>query len=666
MEFNRLDDGSLSPLPAPCVDTGMGFERLLAILQGKSSNYDTDLFTPLFISLGSIAGRDYTAGAGPEDVAFRVIADHVRACCVAFADGALPSNEGRGYVLRRLIRRAARFGRQALGLSEPFLFRLAPAVGEILGGAFPEISERSEHLELLLKSEEESFRKTLDRGLILFGELAGRVEGAGQATIAGEQAFELYATYGFPRDLVELMARERDLTVESAGWEAAEETHRQASRSAGTFKQLLSAEQLAQLKPTLPLYHRGAAGTAPLAVQALFPGDGEGAPDRLVLDASPFYPEGGGQVGDRGLIEGPDFSFAVENTQRLGDVIVHLGRARGAVQAAAAVAATVDGAARAATERNHTATHLMHRALREVLGEHVTQQGSHVGPERLRFDLSHPRGIKPEELDTIEALVNERIRACGAGGAVVTTSESPEEARARGVTALFGEKYGDEARVVDVGGWSLELCGGTHVERAGDIGPFVITGERAIQAGVRRVEGLTGSAAVTYLQGERRLLRAAASSLKTAPEGLGERISQMQQQLKDAKKKKKTSSGADLAGAFETVKAGLGDGGMRTGVFDLPGLDGKSLRELGDRVGGLGGDLSVGLFGRDGDKVPYVILCLGDCGLAAGALAKELSPILGGGGGGRPDKAQGQGLKPEAVPEALARLGELLGCQVTA
>ncbi|MDP6838931.1 MAG: alanine--tRNA ligase, partial [Planctomycetota bacterium] len=664
MEFNRLDDGSLASLPAPCVDTGMGFERLLAILQGKSSNYDTDLFTPIFSALAGIAGREYGAGAGPEDVAFRVIADHVRACCVAFADGALPSNEGRGYVLRRLIRRAARFGRQALGLTEPFLYRLAPAVAEVLGGAFPEIGERLKHLELLLKSEEESFRKTLDRGLVLFSDLAQRVEGAGETAISGGAAFELYATFGFPRDLVELMARERGLTVEQTGWEAAEEEHRAASRSAGSFKQLLSAEQMSNLEPTLALYHGSGETDGPCLVQAIFPGEGADDPDRLVLSASPFYPEGGGQVGDVGAIEGDGFSFAVSGTRRLGEIIVHLGRATGesgAVVAGAEVRAEVDRDARAATERNHTATHLMHRALREILGEHVTQQGSHVGPERLRFDLSHPQGVSAEELEAIESLVNERIMAAGDGGRVSTTVETPDEARARGVMALFGEKYGEKARVVDVGGWSLELCGGTHVERAGDIGPFVLLGERAVQAGVRRLEALTGPAALAHLQCERRLLREAARSLKTAPEGLGERIAQLQKQLKEAKKNKAQSSGSDVAGAFEAVKAGLAGDCPRVGVFDLPDLDGKALRDLGDRVAGLGGDLAVGIFGRDGDKVPYIILCLGQAGVAAGELAKELSPILGGGGGGRPDKAQGQGLRAAAVPEALERLRGLLG-----
>jgi alanyl-tRNA synthetase len=668
MEFNRRDDGTLLPLPAPCVDTGLGFERLLSILQGKDSNYDTDLFTPIFDALSDVVGRKYGGGDGEEDVAFRVIADHVRATCSAFADGALPSNEGRGYVMRRLIRRAARFGRQALGLSEPFLYRLAPAVGETLGDAFPEIPARMDHIQLLLKAEEESFRKTLDRGLVLFGDLAQRMEGGGVQTISGEEAFELYSTYGFPRDLVELMARERGLTVDGAGWDRAEAAHRSVSRSEGSFQQILSAEQLSTLSPTQSTCHDDLGENLQTSsrVQALFPGDGSQGPDRLVLDSSPFYPEGGGQVGDRGVIEGENFRFDVRNTRRMGEVIIHLGSASGTAAPGEDVRAQVDDVARAATQRNHTATHLLHAALRQVLGEHVTQQGSYVGPDRLRFDLSHPRGISAEELEAIEALVNEQIMA---NGAVATTVESPEAARSRGVMALFGEKYGELARVVDVGGWSLELCGGTHVAKVGDIGPFLLQSERAIQAGVRRVEGLTGPAALEFMQGQRRLLREASQSLKTAPEGLTARIGQMQQQLKEARRAQAQSSGADVDGAFARVKADLTGEGLRTGVFDLPDLDGQAIRELGDRVASLKGDLAVGLFGRDGEKVPFFILCLGaaaEAGLRAGDLARELSPILGGGGGGRPDKAQGQGLRADSVSEAVEALRGRLESALTA
>ena len=492
MEFNRLDDGRLVKLPAQHVDTGMGFERIVGVLQGKRSNYDTDVFAPIFARVGELAKRRYGSGDEKADIAFRVIADHVRAVSSAFADGALPSNTGRGYVLRRLIRRASRYGRQALGFEDPFLCDVAPAVAVSLGEVFPEIPRRMEHVQLLLRAEEESFGKTLGRGLVRFGELAGRVEKGGKKAIDGGEAYELYATYGFPRDLVELMARERTLAVDDKGWDAAEEAHRAKSKSEGKFKQLLSPEELGGLTATSSTYHEGdaAALSAPAKIVKLVQRDEPGR-DVLVLDRSPFYPEGGGQVGDSGTIEAVDgsFRFDVADTLRVGPVVAHVGTAAGRVEPGAAALAIVDGARRAHTRRNHTATHLLHKALKLVLGEHVAQQGSYVGPDRLRFDFSHPKGVTSDELEQIERIVNERVIG---NAKVATTVERLDVAKARGVVAMFGEKYGETVRVLDVGGWSLELCGGTHVSAAGDIGPFVIVSESAIQAGVRRIEGADG------------------------------------------------------------------------------------------------------------------------------------------------------------------------------
>ena len=689
MQFNRKDDRSLAPLPACHVDTGMGFERILAVLQGKLSNYDTDLFAPLFARIGACTGRAY--GESREvDIAFRVIADHLRAVSSAIADGALPSNEGRGYVLRRLLRRAARFGRQTLGMREPFLWKVSPAVGEALGEAFPEIRERAEHLELVIRSEEESFGKTLDRGLARFVEFAANLTGGTKMTVTlgyaekvdvldGRKAFELYATYGFPRDLVEQMLRERNCVLDVEGWEAAEAEHKDASRSEGKFQQLLSAEQLAALRATVSTYHAAPPDDLRLATSVLgvFPDasgatgatGASGAPRaKIVLAESPFYAESGGQVGDTGRLLGADGELlaSVRDTRKVGDVVVHLAElAPGAVERlapGAEVVAEVDAERRAATRANHTATHLLHKALREVLGTHVTQQGSYVGPDRLRFDFSHPRGLGEVELDQIEARVN---RSIAENAAVGTTLEDLRAAKQRGVVALFGEKYDDRVRVVDVGGWSTELCGGTHVRAAGDIGPFVILSERALSAGVRRLEAVTRSGAVEVIQAQRRLLHSAARELKSAVEEVPARIAGLKEQVKAAKKDKQKGAAADLGSALAEVESALREtGGVRHAVVDLPELDAAGLRELSGRAAKLAPDLALAVFGREGERVPYLVLCEGaaqKAGLRAGELAQSLRPLLGGGGGGKPDRAQGQGESSARLGEARAALEQAIG-----
>jgi len=653
IQFNRLEDGSLSELPAKHVDTGMGFERVLSVLQGKRSNYDTDLFAPIFERITSISKRKYGASAAPADVAFRVIADHARAVTSAISDGALPSNEGRGYVLRRLVRRASRFGRQQLGLEDPFLCEVVPAVAEVLGGTFPEMRQRCDHVQGVIRAEEEQFGRTLSRGLVYFDEVAKKAESATSRTIQGSVAYDLYSTYGFPQDLVELMARERNLKVDLEGWKQAEEEHQKKSRTEGTFKQLLSAEDLARLVPTRSTYHETGSRSHELDTQVL----GFFQDSRLVLAESPFYAESGGQVGDAGTIESADgtFRFTVEDTKKVGDVVVHIGKATG--KPAGAVRARVDRERRDRTRKHHTATHLLHKALREVLGDHATQQGSYVGPDRLRFDFSHTKAVTPEELERIEAIVNERVFA---NAPVKTTVEDLDAAKARGVVAMFGEKYDEKVRVLDVGGWSLELCGGTHVTAAGDIGPFVILSERAIQAGVRRIEALTGPAAVHEIQRQRRILREAAHALKSSPDEVPARLAALQKEAKEAKKKTAATSAGDVAATLDRLKAALDDRkGIRTAVFDAPDLDLAGVRDLADRAKGLAPSLAVAVFGRDGERVPYVIVCQGlpaAAKLSAGDLAKTASRHLGGGGGGRPDLAQGQGQDARALPAALAEI----------
>lgn len=675
MQFNRQDDGSLVELPAKHVDTGMGFERVLAVLQGKSSNYDTDLFQPIFRAMERLTGRTYEGTpAGDSDVAFRVCADHVRAFTAAVADGVTPSNEGRGYVLRRLVRRASRYGLQHLGAKEPFLHAVIPTVVDVLGDAFPEMRSRQEHVQLVMKTEEEAFRKTLDRGLVQFEKLAKATKGD---VIDGKEAYELYATYGFPQDLVELMAREGGLSVDTDGWEGARKAHSEVSKSEGSFKQLLSGEELAGLEGTKALYHDDAGGCVSCEAKVLrfFPAKSD-RPARLVLDRTAFYAEAGGQVGDTGSIEAQDgtFRFEVSDTKKIGDVHVHIGAVDGEPKDGQGALCLVDADRRAAIRANHTATHLLHQALREELGDHVAQAGSYVGPDRLRFDISHPSQVSDEQILGVENAVNLRVAR---NSTVATSVETPDEAKSRGAMALFGEKYGDEVRVVSIDDddgerkpWSLELCGGTHVERTGDIGPFIIASERAVAAGVRRIEALTSAGAVAAFQEQRRLLKELSSQLKTSPEELPGRVQQLQKQLKDAKKQKKSASGDQVTEAFQVAKSELeARGGVVAGAMDFPGLDRDGVRQLGDRLKGSHPDLAIVLFGRgkagdDGSGVPFVALCQGEAlgkGLKAGQMAQTVKGLLGGGGGGRPDSAQGQGERAEAIPAAIQALAEHFG-----
>jgi len=675
IEFNRLEDGRLVPLPARHVDTGMGFERLVAVLQDKRSNYDTDVFAPIFATIREVVGADYGGGDAQADVAFRVIADHVRAVASAFADGALPSNVGRGYVLRRLIRRASRWGRQAFGVEEPFLHRVVPAVCETLGEVFPEIPARLDHVQTLLRAEEEAFGKTLGRGLVRFGELAERVAARGQTRLSGDEAYDLYATYGFPADLVELMARERGLEVDREGWERAHAAHQDASRSEGRFRGLVPADELAGLEATESTYHADDERSLVVEdalVTACFarddaggPGDEgdereEGTPVTVVLSASPFYPEGGGQIGDAGTIETADGSarIVVDDTQKAGAVVLHAGRVvHGAPPApGTSVVARVDGERRRLIRKNHTATHLLQRALREVLGGHVHQHGSYVGPDRLRFDFSHPKALTAEEIERVEGLVNERVIA---NPPLKTTIEDLEAAKARGVVALFGEKYDERVRVVDVEGWSTELCGGTHVRAAGDIGPFLIVSEGAIQAGVRRIEAVTGPTALGLVQRQKRQLQELSRALKVAPDELAARVGELQKQVKAARKEAEKTSAADVAAAFAELPGALAKvEGVLAGAVALE-LDQKALRELAGRVKTLADDLAVLLVGHAGEKVPWIALCQGaalDRGLDARHAGAFLRAHLGGGGGGRPELTQGQG-QDAAGREAV--LGEL-------
>lgn len=655
IEFNRNEDGTLSTLPAQHVDTGMGFERITAVLQGKTSNYDTDCFTPIFRALEKMTGKTYTGSMNQVDIAFRVIADHVRTLSVAFADGALPSNEGRGYVLRRILRRAARFGRQGLDQKEPFISKLVPAVVDILGDVFPEVRARQDHIQILIDSEEKAFLVTLDRGLALYAGLAERVKKTGSKTISGEQAFDLYATFGFPRDLVELMAREDGFVVEASGWDRAALAHREASRAAGTFAHKVSQQELEGLPATKTVFYRDAEGQS---------GDGTSADGKivkliqktaLVLDKTPFYAESGGQVGDTGQISGDGFVFRVDDTQKYGDVVAHIGELTvgSPDKLPARVTATVDVARRRAVMANHTGTHLLHWALRKVLGPHATQQGSLVAPDRLRFDVTHSKAITADEIEEIERLVNARIVV---NDPLRTTVEDLAAAKSRGVTALFGEKYENTVRVVDIGGYSTELCGGTHCRATGDIGAFVVVSEAAVQAGVRRIEAVTGVAAVARMQEDRRLLRELSTALKVKPQEIPTRVEALQKEIKDLKKSGDKAMAQDVAStAKELLAAAKSVGGARVIVarVDLPGgeLAGVAdiLRNGHDAVCGF-------LASTANDKVTLVAFASKDLlgrGVHAGNVAKAAAPIVGGGGGGRPEFAQAGGKDAAKVDDAL-------------
>ena len=659
MQFTRLDDGSLKELPAKHVDTGMGFERITAVLQGKDSNYHTDLFLPIFDKIAELTGKQYTGADSQVDVAFRVCADHLRALCASLSDGATPSNTGRGYVLRRLIRRAARFGTQALGMEKPWLFQLVPVVAEVLGDAFPELRKRTDHVALILQEEEVAFGRTLKRGIQRFGQLAGEVEGQGGSELPGAEAFELYATSGFPQDLVEQMARERGLTVDLAGWAAAEAKHRDASKSEGSFKQLLSAEELDGIGDTEVLFYAdgldGCRAEDCLVQLAVDRGDQA----VVVLSRTPFYAESGGQVGDVGVLEADGLRFAVADTKKVGGVIAHIGKVvEGSLPTKGApVTAIVRAERRALIRKNHSATHLLNQALREVLGEHVAQQGSEVDEHRLRFDFSNPSGVSVEDLDELERRVNSQVAL---NVPVVVSEEDLEAAKARGVVAMFGEKYGERVRVIDMGGWSTELCGGTHVDATGEIGAFVITSERAISAGVRRIEAVTGPAAIEQMQGQRSRLREAAGALKVGTDEVVDRITQLQAQVKEAKKAQKAAASADVSKLLATAQeAQIEREGVAYFVVDLPEAGGQALREVAGQVQALGPDFVVALFGREKGAVPFLIACGGaalEQGVKAGDLAKQVTSALGGGGGGKPALAQGKAQQADGLPAVLEAL----------
>ena len=661
MQFDRQPDGTLLPLPAPCVDTGMGLERIAAVLQGVHGNYEIDLFRHLIAAAGKFTG---TADLGNKSL--RVIADHIRACSFLIVDGVLPSNEGRGYVLRRIIRRALRHG-WMLGVRGDFFWKMVEPLVEVMGEAYPELAAKRALVEAALRAEEERFGETLEHGMRIFDEVAARDAVKAGKAIPGADAFRLYDTYGFPVDLTADIARERGLSVDMAGFDAAMAQQRETARAAGKFGggATLPAELASQLPPTQFLGYE-ALDAGGLEVLALLkdgrPVDAVEAGDEaiVVLDRTPFYAESGGQVGDTGEIAAEGVRFAVEDTLKLaGQFHGHAGRlVAGTLRRGDHVVGAVNQARRASIVLNHSATHLLHAALRQVLGDHVVQKGSLVAPDRLRFDFSHFQPVTPAELAEIERRVNAEVRA---NHEADIRHMDMQEALDFGAMALFGEKYGDRVRVLRMGDGSIELCGGTHVGRTGDIGLFKIVSEGGVSSGVRRIEAVSGQGALAHVAGEEQRLHEAAHLLGGNVADVGDKLralldrtKKLERELESIKARAASGATADLASQAKDV------GGVRVLAARLEGFDGKALREAVDRLKQQLGDAVVILAGASDGKAALVAGVSGSAlgKVKAGDLLSHVASRTNGKGGGRPDLAQGGGDDGPALAAVLAGIGD--------
>ncbi|ABV35929.1 Alanine--tRNA ligase [Shewanella sediminis HAW-EB3] len=651
MQYNRQSDGEMLPLPKPSVDTGMGIERIAAIMQGVHSNYEIDIFQALIKKTAEILSV-----TDLENKSLRVISDHIRSCAFLIADGVMPSNEGRGYVLRRIIRRAVRHGNK-LGASDSFFYKLVPTLIEVMGDAAKGLVATQAIVEKSLKAEEEQFARTLERGL---GILDGALNALKGDVLDGETAFKLYDTYGFPVDLTADVCREREITVDEAGFEVAMAEQRSRAQAAGQFEtdynDSLKIDELTHFSGYTELTAPGkitAIYMAGESVNSLSAGD-EAV---IVLDSTPFYGESGGQCGDRGVLSAKGIEFDVKDTQKYGQAVGHQGAlTSGTLSVGDSLEANVDKKLRHRTELNHSVTHLLHAALRQLLGTHVTQKGSLVDSERLRFDFSHFEGVKPEELKAVEDLVNTQIRRNHKLSAEVMDMDQAKE---KGAMALFGEKYTDEVRVVTMGDFSIELCGGTHVGRTGDIGLFKITSEGGIAAGVRRIEAVTGAAAMAYVAGQKAeldqaaaLLKADSASVVSKLKAQLDRTKLLEKELSQLKDKLAAATSADLAGEAQQVN------GVNVLVKKLDGVEAGALRGLQDELKQkLGSGIVV--LGIAGDaKVNLIVGVTKDLTskVKAGELVASIASQVGGKGGGRPDMAQAGGSQPENLDSALEQV----------
>ncbi|EOS9672811.1 alanine--tRNA ligase [Escherichia coli] len=649
MQFNRQADGTMEPLPKPSVDTGMGLERIAAVLQHVNSNYDIDLFRTLIQAVAKVTGATDLSNKS-----LRVIADHIRSCAFLIADGVMPSNENRGYVLRRIIRRAVRHGNM-LGAKETFFYKLVGPLIDVMGSAGEDLKRQQAQVEQVLKTEEEQFARTLERGLALLDEELAKLSGD---TLDGETAFRLYDTYGFPVDLTADVCRERNIKVDEAGFEAAMEEQRRRAREASGFgadyNAMIRVDSASEFKGYDHLELNG-------KVTALFV-DGKavdainaGQEAVVVLDQTPFYAESGGQVGDKGELKGANFSFAVEDTQKYGQAIGHIGKlAAGSLKVGDAVQADVDEARRARIRLNHSATHLMHAALRQVLGTHVSQKGSLVNDKVLRFDFSHNEAMKPEEIRAVEDLVNAQIRR---NLPIETNIMDLEAAKAKGAMALFGEKYDERVRVLSMGDFSTELCGGTHASRTGDIGLFRIISESGTAAGVRRIEAVTGEGAIATVHADSdrlsevaHLLKGDSNNLADKVRSVMERTRQLEKELQQLKEQAAAQESANLSSKAIDVN------GVKLLVSELSGVEPKMLRTMVDDLKNQLGSTIIVLATVAEGKVSLIAGVSKDVTdrVKAGELIGMVAQQVGGKGGGRPDMAQAGGTDAAALPAALA------------
>ncbi len=661
MQFDRDSVGTLNPLPRPSIDTGMGLERLAAVTQGVASNYDSDVFSPILERIGKSTGQVY--GASPTaDRSMRVIADHLRAMTFLITEGVLPSNEGRGYVLRRIMRRASRHGR-LLGVEREFLYDLVSAVVDHMDSVYPDLRSMKDTVSEIVQGEETRFIGTLEQALPLLNQILEEAKQQGSQILEGEAVFKLYDTYGFPLDLVEDAAREEGLAVDHVGYQQALEAQRDRARKTARFSQADSRSDLVNALGQFPLTRfvgyasqeeRGRL-LALVKDEHVIKEAKQGETVECVLDTTPFYPEGGGQVGDQGTLVGPSARIVVHDTTKLAKGwFLHKGQViEGSVHVGDVLTATVQGHLRQSAARNHTATHLLHAALREILGPHVKQHGSLVAPNRLRFDFSHFKGLTPRNIEEIEGLVNEQIRQ---NLSVKVEEMEIQDALSRGALAFFGDKYGEQVRVVEMGSFSQELCGGTHCARTGDVGLFRIVSEGGIAAGVRRIEALTGEGAVAQTQHQEADWRELAAVLKAGPNEVVEKVKKLvgtlrdtERELERAKQKLLDQQGAGQEASIRDI------GGMPILIQRIDGLTIQELRTFSDKLRHKvpSGFLVLGSV-KEG-KVSLLVIVAKEQAhkIPAGKVAQHVAQLVGGSGGGRPDMAQAGGNQPEQLDEAL-------------
>ncbi len=672
MQFDRDSTGTLNPLPKPSIDTGMGLERLAAVTQGVSSNYDSDIFQPLLENIAKATGHEYGT-VTEHDRSMRVIADHVRAMTFLISDGVLPSNEGRGYVLRRIMRRAARHGR-LLGMEREFLFEFVPTVVTQLGATYPELRQMADTVSEIVQGEEGRFIGTLEQALPLLNQILQDTKLQGKTLVSGDKVFKLYDTYGFPLDLVEDAAQEEGLALDHSGYQQALEGQRERARKTAKFTQAASRADVVKAIEQFPVtqfvgYSQTQAQGVLLAMvkgEQVVDESYQGEDVEFLLDTTPFYPEGGGQVGDHGMLVGPSARIRVTDTTKLGKGwFLHKGHiTEGAVRTGDSLTAMVDESLRADAARNHTATHLMHAALREILGPHVKQHGSLVAPNRLRFDFSHFKGLGSRHMEDIENMVNEQIRL----NTLVQSEEMGiQDALGRGALAFFGDKYGDQVRVVEIGDFSKELCGGTHCQRTGDVGVFRLMSEGGIAAGVRRIEALTGHGALQHDQKRNSEWEELAGLLKTSPQEVIEKTKKLLASLKDAERalaetrqKALEQQGAGQEAVVREVN------GVPVLVQRIDGLNMQELRIFSDKLRHkvMSGLLVLGS-AHEG-KVALLVIVGKDRTkqLQAGKVAQHIAKFVGGSGGGRPDMAQAGGNQPEHLNAALEKVYDYVATQL--